>query len=101
MNRCRRAARFSDRAAFAWCGHAGPPSLAQSRHGFLERAPSRAAEQFERLQPAVQPDIIAAIFDDVAGVRNGGAVAVENLAYGFEAQFETSMGQIHRDLPGK
>ena len=67
----------------------------------LKRPPSAAAEQFERLQPAIQPDIVAAIFDNVAGVRHGGAVAVENPAYRFKTQFETDMGQIHRDLSGK
>src|SRR4051812_39986472 len=82
-------------------GSAGPPSLQDLRHGLLQRAPPDPAEQFERLQPAIQPDIVAAVLDDLAGVQDGGAVAVEYPADHAVAQLETGMGQIHRHLPGE
>ena len=49
-------------------------------------APARPAEQFKSLQPKVQPELVAPVFDDVASVRNRGAVAIERgpLVYALE-----------------
>src|SRR4051794_36990743 len=96
MNRCRQQANPSCPPARIWVV---PASLAELRHDFPKRAKSRSAEQVERLQPDIQPDIVAAILDDAAGVGDGGAVAVECQADRCKAELEPGMGQIHCDLP--
>src|SRR3954453_3263915 len=88
-DRCRRRADRLPRMVLPCRGSAGPPSLQDLRHGLLQRAPPDPAEQFERLQPAIQPDIVAAVLDDLAGVQDGGAVAVEYRADHAVAQLET------------
>src|SRR4051812_7692168 len=73
-------------------------SLGGLRHRDPKRRKSAAAEQLERFQPAVEPDIVAAILDDLTGVRDRGAVAAKHPADGFKTHFETDMREIHRDL---
>jgi len=53
---------------------------------------------FEQVEGAIKIWIVAAIFDDQTGVRDGCAVAAEKFAGFLHGHSASDVGEIHRDL---
>ena len=53
------------------------------------------------VEPVVEIRVVAPVLDQTAGMRDGGAIALEKVTDLGEAHPTADMGEIHRDLPRK
>ena len=53
------------------------------------------------VEPVIEIRVVAPVLDQTAGMRDGGAIALEKVTDLGEAHPTADMGEIHRDLPGK